>query len=156
MQTGIRNGEPARVREALENGACVNMRLGNDYTPVLSISIESMVIGANWSEQYERIVRTLLEFGVNIEAADRMGITPLMVAAKTGAVEALGWLLDAGANPERCDKLGKGALFHANSSTKVSAVLDMVRERLSARLTQIALERKTECVPRSKPMGGRL
>ncbi|SCO87659.1 uncharacterized protein FRV6_11786 [Fusarium oxysporum] len=64
-------------------------------------------------KEHEAVVRLLLYRGAHIEAADKMGWTPLSYAAENGH-EAIVWLLlDRGAHIEAEDKIGWTPLSHA-------------------------------------------
>jgi ankyrin repeat protein len=51
-------------------------------------------------------IRTLLADGADLTTTDDKGMTPLMLAAKTGAPDVVELLLVAGADPKHKDKLG--------------------------------------------------
>jgi Ankyrin repeats (many copies) len=65
---------------------------------------------------------TIVEAGVDVDAPDRQGETPLMAAAGNGDAELVRNLLAHGATPEARDKKGRTALEYT-SSPEVKSVL---------------------------------
>jgi len=63
----------------------------------------------------EKSVRVHINNGDNLNARDRDGLTPLMLAARHNRPPVLRMLLLAGADPELLDPCGKDAVFHARS-----------------------------------------
>ncbi len=61
----------------------------------------------------KELIAELLEYGADINAADKDGTTPLMRAAKMGTVEMLDFLLSKGANLHAKDAQGATALIEA-------------------------------------------
>ena len=70
-------------------------------------------------------VQQLIDAGVNINCANGVGLTPLMVAAHLGRIRALEMLLRSGADPSLKSRNGKTALSFARDSgqTQVMAIL---------------------------------
>ena len=62
------------------------------------------------SRTLQSILETLIRGGANIEARNRRGETPLLIAARLGRKTALSALLDQGANVRARDKWGRGVL----------------------------------------------
>ena len=68
-------------------------------------------------------VRQLIEEGHEVDGRDARGATPLMAAARTGAVEAMIALLDAGADPNARDGFNHWTpLMHAIHKQQAGAV----------------------------------
>jgi len=68
-------------------------------------------------------VRQLIEAGHDVDGRDARGATPLMAAARTGAVEAMIALLDAGADPDARDGFNHWTpLLHAIHKRQAGAV----------------------------------
>jgi len=68
-------------------------------------------------------VRQLIEGGHEVDGRDARGATPLMAAARTGAVEAMIALLDAGADPNARDGFNHWTpLMHAIHKQQAGAV----------------------------------
>lgn len=62
---------------------------------------------------FSEAVATLIEAGADLEATDRHGRTPLMLAATKGFTETAKALVDAGAKLEAADRTGLTPLLHA-------------------------------------------
>jgi ankyrin repeat protein len=80
-------------------------------------------------------VKLLLEHGADINAEDRSGKTPLMVAAARGRLGVLKVLLREGADVRKVDIQGKTALRYAASrrrSDNRHAIIDLLRDALIA------------------------
>jgi ankyrin repeat protein len=73
-------------------------------------------------------VRQALQAGVNADAQDQSGRTPLMIAALKGNREIVTLLLDAGANPNAGDNVGETALMKAIESGN-NDLLDLLLDR---------------------------
>jgi ankyrin repeat protein len=80
---------------------------------------------ADPNSSYSRTIRFLLQSGAHIEARDgpeNGSNTPLIVAATYGETDAVGELLENGANPEAVDRFGNTALM---SAACICAIIDM-------------------------------
>lgn len=66
-----------------------------------------------WREEDVNVVRVLLERGADPNVKNRYGATPLMFAARTGAVAAADLLLQSGAHINTQDSTGETALYAA-------------------------------------------
>jgi ankyrin repeat protein len=73
-------------------------------------------------------VRQALHAGVNADAPDQSGRTPLMIAALKGNREIVTILLDAGANPNASDSVGETSLMKAIESGN-DDLLDLLLDR---------------------------
>ena len=61
-----------------------------------------------------RTVAALIKAGAEINAADRLGITPLMLAAREGKAQVVEALLGAGADAMRRNRMGEDAVSLAS------------------------------------------
>lgn len=106
------NGNADIVKLLLANGAEVN-HLDNDQRSALI-----------WATMYKRVavVRTLLSHGkkINVNAADRFGMTSLMIACKEGSIEIVKLLANADVN--LVDKFGTSALMYACNQKRAEIV----------------------------------
>ncbi|GLA41419.1 hypothetical protein AnigIFM63309_009509 [Aspergillus niger] len=97
-------GDEALVKQILESGG---------YPEAHSFHVMSPVTRPT-RRGYEGIVRLLLQYMANPDAANRQGWTPLMAAAAAGRGSTVRLLLDTGrVNPKRWDKYGRDAALHA-------------------------------------------
>ncbi|KAI2997586.1 hypothetical protein CBS147346_8690 [Aspergillus niger] len=97
-------GDEALVKQILESGG---------YPEAHSFHVMSPVTRPT-RRGYEGIVRLLLQYKANPDAANRQGWTPLMAAAAAGRGSTVRLLLDTGrVNPKRRDKYGRDAALHA-------------------------------------------
>jgi|ERR1700722_360471 len=97
---------------ALLRGRWVDSRSGNGST-ILLLAIKSrkdLALGSiDGSNSVNFDPNTMIEAGVDVNAADDQGLTPVMVAAENGDQELVRNLLAHGANPNARDSKGKKA-----------------------------------------------
>ena len=117
-------GDLWRVKWLVENGANVNWRDEEGYTPM------------TWAAQHGHapIVEYLASRFASVNPTDRAGYTPLMWAAQEGHVTTVEVLLKKGANPHVNDKRGATAMTLArwSGNERVYAVLREAMGRASA------------------------
>jgi ankyrin repeat protein len=63
--------------------------------------------------QHKKLIKSLIDFNVNINATDSHGESPLLCAATTGSVEVCRLLINAGANVDLVDDKGTSPLMRA-------------------------------------------
>jgi hypothetical protein len=117
-------GDLWRVKWLVENGANVNWRDEEGYTPMI------------WAAQHGHapIVEYLTSRFASVNPTDRAGYTPLMWAAQEGHVATVEALLKKGANPNVNDKRGANAMTLArwSGNDRVYAILREAMGRASA------------------------
>jgi len=86
------------LSELIEQGIDLNQRDVLDRT-VAHHLCRDLALGAD-------MLKTILSTGVNMNAKDRYGLTPLTLASRTGFLEAIEVLLNAGADPTITDNAG--------------------------------------------------
>ncbi len=91
------------VREMMKVQPKLHEVVGAHNIPMLSHAI----LG---KEPADEVFQSLLSAGANVNAASRIGMTPLMAAASVGRAEQVEVLLAKGANPENKDSKGRRAL----------------------------------------------
>jgi ankyrin repeat protein len=116
LDAAAKNGDAFKAKALLARGVDANFR--NDYgaTPLIEASMRG----------YQAIVKTLLEHGANVDAAESVsGATALSLAALTGQSETVELLLRYGADINAKDFDGRTPLFEAALSghLKVVAIL---------------------------------
>lgn len=89
-------GDVVRVRYLLEQGADIDTRDDEGYTPLLTAV----------KTRYNELTRFLIQHGAGVNLADRDGWTPLMYAAWRDSPEIVGMLLEKGAAIEASNHQG--------------------------------------------------
>lgn len=91
---------------------------------------QTMLAPANlWSAAKANDTATLarlLDAGVDIDATDTRGHSPLMLAAYSGSVEAVELLLQRGADPDSCDAAGNSVLMGAAFKGQLGLVKQLI------------------------------
>jgi hypothetical protein len=86
--TAVQQNNLNRVRELIENGANIEARSRNSYTPLMNAI----------SYSGPEMVRLLIDLGANIEARSAVNYTPLLIAVSQNKPEIARLLIDLGAN----------------------------------------------------------
>lgn len=89
----------------LENGADPRITCGDDNSTPLHILIEKIDLGFIEGAT-EEVIERFLKYGVEVNTPDAWGSTPLHVAASTGDLAAIAYLLSKGADVKARTKLG--------------------------------------------------
>lgn len=120
-------GQTWRVKYLVENGANVNWRDEEGYTPLI------------WAAQHghAQIAEYLISRFAQVNPTDKSGYTPLMWAAQEGHVAVLETLLKKGANPWVVDRRGANAMTLArwSGNERVYAILREAGGTADARAT---------------------
>uniref|UniRef100_A0A2D4J487 Uncharacterized protein n=1 Tax=Micrurus lemniscatus lemniscatus TaxID=129467 RepID=A0A2D4J487_MICLE len=103
LNTAVKNGDLKLVRQLLEDGADINAKVENGWTPLHS------AVQRNSKE----IVKFLLENGADPLARKDNGATPFILAGMTGNVKLLKLFLDKGSSINECDINGFTAFMEA-------------------------------------------
>ena len=103
-----RSAAPARIAQALHEGASPNAESDKDYT--------TPIIAAARGNAHPDAVRVLLDAGANVDAQDSADMSALMYAARYNSAAVVRALLAAGADRGLTDKAGHDALWHARQS----------------------------------------
>ncbi|OEH45886.1 Phosphocholine transferase AnkX [Legionella parisiensis] len=103
------------------------------------------------------LINKLIEKGVNLNTANKQGLTPLMLACKHGFNEIVQILLENGAKTDLTDKKGNSALHHACIEGHANIVQQLVKadpdivniennERISALMYAISLHEDEQLI----------
>lgn len=116
LMNAVVNVNPALVKLLLNNKADVNLTCGDGRNALRSaVGFESY----NSNPQRSEIIKTLIDAGANVNAADKSGETNLMFAVGTNDLNAVELLLEGGAaaSVNACNKRGETALMKARRLT---------------------------------------
>jgi ankyrin repeat protein len=116
--------DPECVRMLLEHGADPNHEL---LSPPLIIELESSRNDENAILEVCRVLRTVGEQPIDVQAAEPLGRTALMRTAYRGRMDLLRWLLDNGADVNALDSYEECALHFAAEAGQVEAARELVR-----------------------------
>jgi hypothetical protein len=111
--------QPQAISALLDGGARVDQRDRHGDTALIgcaAVRFGNLHLAA-------QIIRSLLSHGASVEAANDLGESALMWAARAGNVESIGVLLEAGANPSRRSPSGQTALS-AGTNARESLTFD--------------------------------
>ena len=133
----IERNDPIAVQASIQQGANVNGKDVDEWTPILRASIRSgsaetmrilmskgaalgvrdpfgrsPAILAAWSGD-EEVLRLLIENGADVDAVDRNGESALIASARRGNAKQVMALLRAGATVDHEDRQGRTALSYA-------------------------------------------
>ena len=144
LMHAARHGHGDAVRRLVDAGADVAIRSRTGTSALLEAvrggdlpAVEALLdAGADTAQQCERglgllhvvrgraegVLDRLLSLGLDLDQADRDGLTPAMRAARLGDVALLARLNGAGADLDRRDALGRDALKHARLAKQRRAV----------------------------------
>lgn len=116
LEMAIDKGDAAMVDAMLKAGADPNRTMkGRDGMTMLAYASKS-------HRRSARIIRALLSAGGKIEARDKKGRTPLMLAAHAGNTTTIDTLVKAGAELEAIDHRGNGAMNYAAAHGHKSSI----------------------------------
>ena len=101
-------GTVEQVRQALEDGADVNARDADGFTPLM------LAVGARpRTEPNDKIARLLIRHGADVNAVAFGGNTAILLAMRAGAsVETLNFLIDSGADTSAVNDIGE-TIWHS-------------------------------------------
>jgi ankyrin repeat protein len=120
----VQDPDPECVRMLLEHGADPNHEL---LSPPLIMEVESSRNDENVILEVCRVLRTVGEQPIDVQAAEPLGRTALMRTAYRGRMDLLRWLLDNGADINALDSYEECALHFAADAGQVEAARELVR-----------------------------
>ena len=119
MHIVVRRGDLGWMAFLLQHGANPNVRDRDGETPLLIATVVS----------FDEGVRVLTQIGnVQIDAANRLGETPLLKAVQARNPVAARYLLDAGANPDAGDNSGNSPRSVALADSRGGPVSRLLKD----------------------------
>ena len=95
------------IKQLLAAGADPNAVTNHRRSGPLHYAVDGYLNGPEWdADRQVKTIRTLLDAGASINAADKNGATPLHRAVRTRCAAAVSFLLQTGANPKLKNKSG--------------------------------------------------
>jgi hypothetical protein len=122
-------GKEDVVALLLRSGALIDLRDNHGDTALIGAAANPYLF--NQPESQVAVVKNLIASGAAAAAQNQLGESALMWAAKSGSLEVVSSLLEAGADNEQMDKNGKTALFYARRAL-ASMGDDVRKERFEA------------------------
>ena len=118
LYTAAYNGHVAATQALLAGGADVNIGCGAWKAPVIHAAVQQV---------YVDILRAVIDYGADVNAADTEQRTALVVATQHDNAEAIGVLVEAGANVEAPNSAGKVPLHAAAAALRLEALTALLR-----------------------------
>jgi ankyrin repeat protein len=110
----IRTNQIDSIREEMDNGADINAKYANDWTPI-HYAIR---------ENNPKILQLLIDNGADINAQNIDGNTPLIIATMTRNLNSIKTLIKHNANPNLKNKHDKMAIDYAEESKSNKLLTD--------------------------------
>jgi ankyrin repeat protein len=110
------SGDVAVMKLLLQHGADPNIPTNSSTTALMAAAGVDWVVEQTYTESKESLmeaVKLCLELGGDVNAANSMGLTPLMGAANRGSDEIIQFLVSKGARLDLKDKEGRSAYVWA-------------------------------------------
>jgi ankyrin repeat protein len=112
LASSMKAGDTATVRRLVQEGADVNVPLGDGATAL------------HWAAHLDdhESADLLIRAGARVNAANDLGVTPLWIASTNGSAPMIERLLEAGADPNAGSRAGVTPLMQAARAGSVEAV----------------------------------
>jgi ankyrin repeat protein len=106
------SGDVSTMRLLLKHGADPHIATLSGTTPLMAAAGVNWTVNQTYDEGQESLleaVKLCVELGMNVNAANSMGLTPLMGAANRGSDSIIEYLVSKGAKLDAKDKEGRSA-----------------------------------------------
>ena len=127
------------VQALVRAGADLETRDCLSSTPLMTAA-KGGLFGPSPANKLDQVVKCLVELGANVNATDRNGITPFILAAETGSKKQLDILLQAGADPQAVDKWGNTAVHYLGSKSGLGGARKMPSVQIAKKLAEAGVD----------------
>ena len=127
------------VKLLVENGANVNIKTVDNYTPLFLVAMNCQGI---YFDYVEKLIKYLIENGAKIRTGkkSKMNILPvlycnLMPQSQKNVLDLIEYLIDSGANPNGRDEHGKTTLYYAEHFRNVDHIELLIKKDAEKAIT---------------------
>lgn len=150
MSAAARKNE-ATIKALLAAGANVNEGPANSNSLLFAVrnAASEMITSKDWQrlDADIQIIQMLIKAGANVDQQDKNERTALMVAVASGLKPLISILLDAGADPELKDSIGRTVMMQLRpSAQRISQFGDPLSERYLRVYGPLDFEKEKEAV----------
>lgn len=134
LHVAAQYGQPDIVNFLLSTGMDANSCGSNQFSCLHYIAEKDDVFSSSSWESYKEAILTLMVFGIDLNAVNAMGYTPLLLAAKNSYIEMVDLLIRLGGNVECCNERGWTVLHFACERGWANIVRTLLEGRYNIQL----------------------